>query len=158
MELFVFLIVLVIVIFFIGFLPLVSGVASYKYQARPQNFDLKKNDEEEEDVEPQGYLSPEERAAWEAKVKAKNSKFSKIKKIPNVTRRDIPFKFAPNVDHENGQIRQRKTNKTDADLDPSSYDFDIDEFIQEESEKDAKETASEFKERMYKGGNIEEMA
>lgn len=158
MELFVFLIVFAVVIFFIAFLPLVSGVASYKYQATHKgDFDSKKQDDDQVDYD-QGYLPPEERAELEAKSRSSSSKFSKLKHIPNVSKSDIPFKFAPNINDGGSKVRNRKARNADIDLNPSNYDYDIDELIEEENREDARERADEFEQRVYKGSNVQEMA
>ncbi|CAM9017623.1 unnamed protein product [Wickerhamomyces anomalus] len=131
MDLFVFLIVFAVVIFFIAFLPLLSGVASYKLQATTQ---------------------------LEAKSSSRDSKFSKLKHIPNVSKSDIPFKFAPKINNGDSKIRNRKAKNADIDLNPSHYDYDLDELIEEENREDAEEKQREFQQRLYKGDNLQEMA
>lgn len=159
MDLFVFLIVFAVVIFFIAFLPLLSGVASYKLQAtNKQDYKSEKNDDDDQVDFNQGYLSPEERAQLEAKSSSRDSKFSKLKHIPNVSKSDIPFKFAPKINDGDSKIRNRKVKNADIDLNPSHYDYDLDELIEEENREDAKEKQREFQQRLYKGDNLQEMA
>lgn len=156
MELLAYIVIFAVVVFFIAFLPLISGVASYKYQTTNKDYDSKKKDDEPI-ITHQGYLSPEERAELEAKSSSRNSKFSNLKKIPNVSKRDIPFKFTPKIDG-NSQIRNRKVKQSGVDLDPSNFDYDLDELIREENEEDAREQAQELQQRLYKGENVQEMA
>ncbi|CCH41588.1 putative secreted protein [Wickerhamomyces ciferrii] len=156
MDLFAYLIIFAVVIFFIAALPLISGVASYKYE-KVNRVDNSKKDDDAADYN-QGYLSPEERAALEAKQKAKDSRFKKFKEYSNVSKNDIPLKFRPKFDNPNTSIRNRRNKNVEIDNDPSQFDFDIDEFIEDEAEQDAKEAAREHQDSLYKGENIEDMA
>lgn len=98
-----------------------------------------------------GYVPPDEelRLQQEEQSKGKTSLRERVK----VTNDDIPIRIKLNQD---GVLRKRSA-KVDIDRDPNSYDYDLDELINDETVGEAQREASEFYAKQDVGTNREEL-
>lgn len=155
MDFTTYLILLFLVLLLLVFLPIISGIGSYKYQKRA-SFDHKKSDEV--NTAYQGYIPPEEakRLEEEQKERArkKNSRLAKLKNI-KVSRGDLPVRFSTGLTNADATLRKRGKKVELSDNDPSNFDFDIDELIEEENASDLRDEQTEARERSAK--NQEEL-
>lgn len=142
-------------------LPTVSGLVTYKknpgYAAKKQEKKNKRNTNDNVTTNSNGftYEAPDADIDADDFVSSKSSAFSgvrsKLSKLhaPKITENDIPIKLEL-VGESELKRRARGVNKrgkVDLNINPAAYDYDIDELIEEEMEKD------EIEKRQMYGSN-----
>ncbi|CDK24995.1 unnamed protein product [Kuraishia capsulata CBS 1993] len=125
------------------FLPAVAGVAKYNLEHKREAVDEYAQEHSGFEGE---YIPPDELQKRDEDRKAKSGKFEKIK---NATMSDLPLKFKadlPNIRKRN--TTQKSTGQFDPEevykrRNPDTYDYDLDDIINEELENDRREQAKQ---------------
>lgn len=154
-----YLILFVIIIVFVIVLPQLSGIATVKIQPKRT---FKASDDQDEPVttEYQGYVPPDEQKRIEEQRLAnakRKSTLNTLKSFKNISKDDIPLKFKLN-DNTGTQLRKRGANPVARkDSNPTNFDYDLDELIDEELQNDERDRISENERKYYKG-DVDELA
>ncbi|ODV76885.1 uncharacterized protein CANTADRAFT_24145 [Suhomyces tanzawaensis NRRL Y-17324] len=143
---FTLIIISVVLVAVILYLPYASGLTKVKIERKPKNISHKQ--EEPAVDEYQGYIPPDEQVA-----RSENKPHTSMRDRMNVTSGDIPLRIR--LDHESSGLRKRK-DKLDINRDPNSYDYDIDELIEEEAQAAKLERDREFYKNEKLGGTKED--
>jgi hypothetical protein len=154
----VLLLVMIIMVVVTLMLPQITGLA--KYTTNPDYVSKKREKLKEKESKEKSrsntnttytYQAPDAELDADDAITSQTSAFSgvrsKLKNIhtPNITERDIPIKLELVGESE----LKRRVRKNDINgritenvikADPTSFDYDVDEFIDEENEKDVKES------------------
>jgi hypothetical protein len=160
-----YIIIFFFVLAFVVLLPLISGVGSYKYQRTYSSISNEDEDEKKQDSTDidQGYVPLEEQIRREQEHNKKESKFSKLKNL-KITKESIPLKFTTTASSVRQPTKQALRNRKPRNLEslnnnPDSYDYDLDELINEEEESDENERREEFEQIKAKSQNdLEDLA
>lgn len=124
------------------YLPYASGLTTVSVQNNKRRRDAA---HQPEPAEYSGYLPPDEAvASLSSKPESLRSRASAFRDRIQVTQEDMPLKIK--LDHQDS-LRRRNKVKLDINPDPNSYDYDIDELIQEE----ANEALQEQQRQTYRG-------
>ena len=140
------------------YLPYLSGLTTIERSEGHKKSSKKTNKEQSQNFSFGGYVPPEERNSYDADSESSTSalraRASALKEKVSITADDLPVKIAL-LDHQ--KLTHRKKEKLDLDSNPNNYDYDLDEFIAEETQKAAENQRREFYEKENVGGEKEEM-
>lgn len=146
----VYLLAFVIIVVAVVMLPVISGVASI-HKVAPKTRESQVEDDDEEETG--GYVPPDElRRREELKALKKSGRLGKVKAVAD----KLPgIKYTTGINDEKSTAKLRKRGpqrRLDPSHkeDPSQFDFDLDEFIDQEQRADAADAQEEFQRRAAK--------
>ncbi|KAG7697600.1 hypothetical protein KL930_000345 [Ogataea haglerorum] len=125
------------------FLPLLSGMFTYK--PNPSYLE-KRKEKESEKLKSQnddgygGYVPPDEQLELEKQAKSSGSRI--YSKISHLTQDDIPIKLQL---QSHGELKNRTARKpVTTDSNPNSFDYDLNELIDEDFESERAENSKVY--------------
>lgn len=126
-------------------LPALSGLVTYKKNSRKSQHQVSFKPVPAADV-PYTYTAPDADINVEDIVSSKTSALHDVRTklgrlhAPKITEDDLPIKLELVGENElKKRVRGRKSGVSTINLDPAAYDYDVDDIIREELERDEEE-------------------